>query len=213
MSEEILIRCAFKEMVDVVNLVSHPRNPNKHGDQQIALLAKVIRHQGWRAPVVVSKRSGFIVAGHGRLEAAKLLQVQTVPVDYQEFENEADELAHLLADNRIAELAELDTVDVGAILKELETAPGFDLDWSGFDTAAIENETAKFSVSEVGAPQLASGDRVPFRQMTFTVHDEQFEEVEAAIKKAKSEGGSESAMNENSNGNALAWICGRFNRG
>mgnify|MGYP003335018541 FL=1 len=73
MSEEILIRCAFKEMVDVVNLVSHPRNPNKHGDQQIALLAKVIRHQGWRAPVVVSKRSGFIVAGHGRLEAAKLL--------------------------------------------------------------------------------------------------------------------------------------------
>jgi hypothetical protein len=49
--------------------------------------------------------------------------------------------------------------------------------------------------------------------MTFTVHDEQFEEVEAAIKKAKSEGGGESAVNENSNGNALAWICGRFNRG
>ena len=213
MSEEILIRCAFKEMVDVVNLVSHPRNPNKHGDQQIALLAKVIRHQGWRAPVVVSKRSGFIVAGHGRLEAAKLLQVQTVPVDYQEFENEADELAHLLADNRIAELAELNTVDVGAILKELETVPGFDLDWSGFDAAAIESETDSFSVTEANAPELASGDRAPFRQMTFTVHDEQFEEVGAAIKKAKSEGGGDSAVNENSNGNALAWICGRFNRG
>jgi hypothetical protein len=49
--------------------------------------------------------------------------------------------------------------------------------------------------------------------MTFTVHDEQFKEVEAAMSKAKEEGGGESAVNENSNGNALAFICGRFNRG
>lgn len=67
-------------------------------------------------------------------------------------------------------------------------------------------------VNEIEAPELASGDRAPFRQMTFTVHDEQFEEIEAAIKKAKSAGGANSAVNENSNGNALAFIAERFNR-
>jgi hypothetical protein len=49
--------------------------------------------------------------------------------------------------------------------------------------------------------------------MTFTLHDEQAEEIKAAISKAKSEGGGESAVNENSNGNALTFIATRFNRG
>ena len=57
-----------------MDLVPHPRNPNKHGDNQIALLAKIIGNQGWRNPIVVSERSGFIVAGHGRLGAARVLE-------------------------------------------------------------------------------------------------------------------------------------------
>jgi hypothetical protein len=48
--------------------------------------------------------------------------------------------------------------------------------------------------------------------MTFTVHDEQAEDVQAAIAKAKGMGHGESAVNENSNGNALAFICQSFNR-
>ena len=57
---------------------------------------------------MVSTRSNFIVAGHARLKAAELLKVKEVPVDFQNFESEADEYAHLVADNRIAELAEAD---------------------------------------------------------------------------------------------------------
>jgi ParB family chromosome partitioning protein len=68
-------------------------------------------------------------------------------------------------------------------------------------------------VDEAEPPQLPSGDREPFRQMTFTVHDSQFEEIEAALKKAKAAGGGESVVNENSNGNALAFVCGRFCNG
>ena len=68
-------------------------------------------------------------------------------------------------------------------------------------------------IGEVEPPGLRDGDREPFRQMTFTVHDEQFEEIEAALKKAKQAGGAESAVNENSNGNALTFICMEFNRG
>lgn len=205
------VHCAFTELVDVATLQPHPRNPNKHGDRQIALLAKVIRHQGWRSPIVVSRRSGFVIAGHGRLQAAALLQVEKVPVDYQDFACEADEYAHLVADNRIAELAEIDSAELAGLLKELDGK--IDLELTGFDAEAVQSATDAFDVSEIAAPELKDGDRAPFRQMTFTVHDEQFEEVEAAMKKAKGEGGGESAVNENSNGNALAWICGRFNRG
>jgi ParB-like chromosome segregation protein Spo0J len=121
----------------VVNLVDNPRNPNKHPDSQIALLAKVIKHQGWRSPIVVSRRSGFVVAGHGRLQAAKLLQVEKVPVDYQEFATEADEIAHLMADNRLAELAETDGSILKDILIELDTGD-FDMDVTGFDQREIE---------------------------------------------------------------------------
>ena len=133
----IPVHCAHDELVDVVNLIPNPRNPNKHGDKQVALLAKIIRHQGWRAPVVVSNRSGFIVAGHGRLEAAKLLNVQTVPVNRQDFATEADEWAHLVADNRIAELAETDGELLKDLLLELDTG-AFDMDLIGFDHAALE---------------------------------------------------------------------------
>jgi hypothetical protein len=129
----VKVHCAHGRMVDVTTLIPNPRNPNKHGDKQIALLAKIIRHQGWRAPITVSKRSGFVVTGHGRLEAAKLLQVELVPVDEQDFATEADEWAHLIADNRIAELAEIDGGELAALLRDLESVDGFDLDLSGFD--------------------------------------------------------------------------------
>ena len=85
------INCAFDELVPLERLVPNPRNPNQHPQSQVALLAKVIAHQGWRSPIVVSTRSGFIVAGHGRYDAAMVLGLSVVPVDYQEFATEADE--------------------------------------------------------------------------------------------------------------------------
>ena len=109
-------------MVDIEKLVGNPRNPNKHPQNQIELLAKIIKAQGWRNPIVVSKRSGFVVKGHGRLAAARLLGLELVPVDYQEYENEACEYADMVADNRIAELAELDEDALKGILEELQGA-------------------------------------------------------------------------------------------
>ena len=132
----IAIHCAHTRLVDVTELVPNPRNPNKHPDQQVALLAKIIRHQGWRSPIVVSNRSGFIVKGHGRLQAAALLQVQTVPVDFQDYENEAAEWADLLADNRISELSENDADTLAEILGELSETD-LDLDLTGFDGTSI----------------------------------------------------------------------------
>jgi len=136
-ASSIPVHCAHLRLADVTSLIPNPRNPNKHGDTQVALLAKIIRHQGWRAPITISRRSGFVVTGHGRLEAAKLLQVAEVPVDEQDFATEADEWAHLIADNRIAELADADRAMLRDLAEELDTGD-FDLDLTGFDHAALE---------------------------------------------------------------------------
>ena len=133
----ILVHCSHAQLVDVTELVANPRNPNKHSDKQVALLAKIIRHQGWRSPITVSNRSGFVVTGHGRLQAAILLGEQLVPVDRQDFASEADEWAHLVADNRIAELADADKSMIAELLKELDSG-GLDMDLTGFDMDALD---------------------------------------------------------------------------
>ena len=149
----IPVYCSYDRPVDLVDLVEHPSNPNKHGDKQIALLSKIIRNQGWRNPVIVSKRSGFIVAGHGRLAAAKLLNVEAVPVDYQDFANEAEEHAHLIADNRIAELAEIDSNELAGLLRDLEGK--IDLDLTGFDEVSLDD------ILTANEPEAAEVDAEP----------------------------------------------------
>ena len=134
----IPVHCAHLRLADVTSLIPNPRNPNKHSDKQVALLAKVIRHQGWRAPITISKRSGFIVTGHGRLAAALLLQVEQVPIDEQDFATESDEWAHLVADNRLAELADADRSMIADLLKDLDAEGGVDMDLTGFDMDALD---------------------------------------------------------------------------
>ena len=133
----IAVHCSCDLLVDLSALIPNPRNPNKHGDKQIKLLSKIIRHQGWRAPIVVSRQSGFIVTGHGRYQAARLLNVEEVPVNFQNFETPADEYAHLIADNRIAELAELDDNPLREILNELKQQD-IDLELTGFNAKFLE---------------------------------------------------------------------------
>jgi hypothetical protein len=132
--------CRFDEAKDITSLTPNPRNPNTHGDKQIALLAKIIRNQGWRQPITVSNRSGFIVKGHGRLMAAQLLQVEQVPVEFQDYATEAAEYADLIADNRIAELAEVDNEMLSGLLNDAKIFDGFDLELTG----CIKPETGQF---------------------------------------------------------------------
>lgn len=147
MNEKIL--CANTQIVDVDSLVPNPRNPNSHPEKQIAQLAKIIKHQGQRLPIVVSKRSGFIVAGHGRLEAIKSLGWSKCAVDEQEFASDADEYAHMIADNKIAELAEHDDSLMIQQLKDMDF--NLDLDLLGMDD---------FKLPEICEPQCDE-DEIP----------------------------------------------------
>lgn len=114
------IYCSHDKVVDIEKVVPNPKNPNQHSDKQIELLAKIIKVQGWRAPITVSNRSGFIVRGHGRLMAAQKLGLDQVPVDYQDYENEAEEWADLIADNKIAELSTLSADALKDLMSEVD---------------------------------------------------------------------------------------------
>ena len=149
------IHCAHDEVKNLAELVDHPRNPNTHSDQQIQMLGKIIAAQGWRAPIVVSKRSGFIVAGHARLKAAYFLGLDNAPVNLQDFKNEAEETAHLIADNRIAELAEMNNAALKDLLIELDTGE-IDMDLTGFDTTTLEDLLTQFNPDDMAdaEPQI-----------------------------------------------------------
>lgn len=138
-ASEIPVFCEHTKLVSIDDLKPNPRNPNQHPDKQIALLAKNIRQLGWRHPITVSTRSGFIVSGHGRLQAAQLLQVKEVPVDFQEFTGDAEEYAVLIADNRLAEIAEINTDTLKALLSDLDAEMGLeDMTLTGFTPEELE---------------------------------------------------------------------------
>lgn len=147
---------------DISKLVFNPKNNNKHPKEQIDRLAKLIEFQGFRNPVVVSNRTGFVVAGHGRIEAAKKLKMDKVPVMYQDFESEAQEYAYLTSDNAIAAWAELDLSAVNTEM--LDLGPDFDIDLLGIKDFVIEPiekfepQSDEDEVPEVVHPITRKGD-------------------------------------------------------
>ena len=152
------VYCAHDKIVDVAALVPNPKNPNTHPDNQIQLLGRIIRETGWRAPITVSKRSGFIVKGHGRLAASLLEGFKEVPVDYQHYDSEAQEYADLVADNRIAELAEIDQKMLADIFADIDTGE-IPLEMTGYTEDEVEDIVT--ALSEALHNDLDDPDDVP----------------------------------------------------
>lgn len=135
------IKCAYDELVRVCDLKAHPKNRNKHPKEQIERLCEILKYQGWRKPIVVSNRSGFITAGHGRLAAAKLLKMKEVPVDFQDYESDEVEYADVTADNAVALWAELDLSAINLDLGDL--GPDFDINMLGIKDFTLDPESIK----------------------------------------------------------------------
>lgn len=186
-------------------LIDYARNPRKN-DHAVDRVAAAIKEFGFRVPVV-AKSDGLVVDGHLRLKAARKLGLAEVPVVLADDLTDAQVKAFRISVNRMAELAEWDSELLALELGELGEL-GFDLELTGFDEKELKALESP-QVDAVDMPELASGDRQPFQQMTFTLHDEQAEQVKAAIDAAKAMGVFNSP-NENSNGNALARVCETF---
>ncbi len=143
--------------LDPSSLKPNPKNPNHHPPEQIERLIKLLNYQGWRVPIIVSKRTDLIVAGHGRLEAAIKMGAKTVPVSYQNFEDQDQEYAFMVSDNAIHEWAYLNLNDINLEMKnlvglnfdtELLGLPDFQLKPWDSDIGAIDNiESNKDGIS------------------------------------------------------------------
>jgi len=131
----VKIECAYDAIVPLENLKTHPKNRNKHPDKQIKALAKIIKVNGIRSPIVVSNLSGYIVKGHGRLLALTILKVSDAPVDYQDYESEEAEMRDRTADNEIARYSEFDQAGFIEDLKEFKIE---DIDYEEFGLLDFE---------------------------------------------------------------------------
>lgn len=130
------IHCLYDELINIDRLKDHPNNRNIHSKDQLRRLAKILDYQGWRYPIKVSKLTGFITAGHGRLEAAKLNGWTSIPVNFQDYDNAEQEYADVHADNAIASWADLDLAGINLDLQDL--GPDFDIDMLGIKDFTIE---------------------------------------------------------------------------
>ena len=122
----------------IISLKPRASNPRTHNRRQRRQIASAIRRWGFTNPILIDENRE-IIAGHGRLEAAKMLGYETVPTICLANMSEADKRAYVIADNRLAELAGWDN-ELLAIefqyLSEIEI--DFDLTITGFDMPAID---------------------------------------------------------------------------
>ena len=138
---EILIHCKYDELIGPNKLKNHPKNPNKHGDDQIERLAEIYKHNGIRHPIIVSKLSGFVVAGHGRKLAAIRAGIKKFPVVYQEFESAAQEYQFMTSDNAIALWSDLDLDEIQKVIDEMPDINVEALGVLDFNPGEVETET------------------------------------------------------------------------
>ena len=150
MASQIENKAVKIEMVKVSELAENPKNPNRHSDEQIDRLCEIIKYQGFRDPLIVSTRSGYIVSGHGRLMAAKKLGIEEIPCTFQDFEDDDQEYAAIVSENSIASWAELDLSSINAQIPEFD--PSFNIDLLGIKDFVIE-PAEKFQGDEDDVPE------------------------------------------------------------
>jgi DNA modification methylase len=136
-------------------LKPNPRNPRSHSGKQVQLLAAAIKEFGVFVPVVVDEKD-VILAGHARLEAAKLLGMIKVPTIRVQHLTPERKRAFVLADNRLAELAGWDEEMLGAELGELSSLElDFELELTGFDTVDVDRLEAVMP-NQAAEPEVAA---------------------------------------------------------
>lgn len=120
------------------SLKPHPQNPRVHDDKQVSQIVASIKAFGFNVPILVDDRQN-IVAGHGRLLAARKLGWEAVPVIKLDHLSESQYKAFLIADNRLTENSSWDEQLLGEQLKVLsELELDFDLEAIGFETPEID---------------------------------------------------------------------------
>jgi ParB-like chromosome segregation protein Spo0J len=141
-------------VVALAHIKPHPYNARTHSKKQIRQIADSIQAVGFASPVLIDEH-GVLLAGHGRLEAAKLLRLKAIPAIVIEGLSEARKRALLLADNRIAQSAGWDRERLASeliSLPDLLIADDLDITLTGFEPAEIDALLADFAEEEEPDP-------------------------------------------------------------
>lgn len=209
-SGEVQTMKAAATWEDIRSLTPWDKNP-RHNTAAIEQVRKSIERFGFSSPIIARQQDRVIIAGHTRHLAALKMGLDKVPVRFLDLDP-AQARALALADNKLGEIADWDDEALSGLLRELEAAQ-VDLEGLGWDddglASLLEGEPGD---DEWGSAlgELPEGDRQPIQTMTFTLHDDQVEQVKVAMGQAKGMGDYGDTGNENGNGNALARICETF---
>jgi len=120
---------------DINSLKPYPKNSRTHSDGQIKQIANSIQEFGWTNPVFIDNDMN-IIAGHGRVMAAKTINIQKIPCIQVDHLTETQKRAYVIADNKLAENAGWDNELLKLELHALEEAD-FNLELIGFDGAEL----------------------------------------------------------------------------
>jgi DNA modification methylase len=143
------------EMWLIDKLIPWAKNPRTHSDAQVAQIAASIDQFGFNNPILVDTKAG-IIAGHGRLLAAKKLGLKEVPVIVLDHLTEAQKRAYIIADNQLALNAEWDEDLSRAELAALQEE-SFDVSLIGFE----DEELARLLAAQDALEGLTDEDSVP----------------------------------------------------
>ncbi len=142
------------EQIGIATLIPFAKNSRTHSDAQVAQIAASIREFGFTNPVLIDEANG-IIAGHGRVMAARKLKLTEVPCIRLAHLSDAQKRAYVIADNKLALNAGWDEAMLKLELADLK-ALDFDLDLTGFDTDEINALLA-----EKGTEGLTDPDDTP----------------------------------------------------
>lgn len=203
-------------------IVFAPRNSKNH---DVGLLTQSIDRFGFVEPPAINETTGRLVTGHGRIKGLRARKQAGQPLPEKvkisddgewlapvirgnTFPTDQEAEAYLLTSNRSTQIGGYHDAELVSMLED-HAAQTDGLLGTGYDFDDLEFYKERLgNVDEVEFPDLPSGEKGDFQQMTFVVHDDQAEIIKEAIAAAKSEGPFV-GPNESSNGNALARIAER----
>ena len=182
------------EFIPIDLIDEYENNSNTHPEEQLHQIEALITEFGYTTPALVQKNDDRfnLIAGHGRREVVNsmhnrghLLRMAdgtaipkgTLPVQFADGWSENQVRAHVHADNQVSRNSVVDMDIVATEIKILEDAD-YDIELLGFDFSLDDDGIIP---DEIDFPEMADGDREPFQQKTFTLHDEQIAIIDDAI--------------------------------
>ena len=191
----------------VSELIPYINNSRTHSEEQITQIASSIKEFGFTNPILIDQDNS-IIAGHGRLHAVKKLGYKEVSCIIISGLTKTQIKALIIADNQLALNASWDIDKLSLELDSLKD-DDFNLDILGFNNDFLKDiQEEIIPLSDL--PEIKDGDKEPFQQMTFIIHDSQMKFINLALEKVKNNFNLKNEFNQNINGNALTEICKNF---